>query len=631
MATVEDLQANVDHEAAALLERKQRAPAPHHYGNTIVALVAVLFLLGGLVALFMSSEEGELGLPFSCAGELVPTMCLAACTPSCSTVQQGNCKAPCGPGCACPVERPVAKGNDQCVQTVQECTDASPPLEAKTTSPAAPSSTGKTPPVDFSDCAAPFEARPAKGFLARESISFPEHVRLATAPCPGRADVMLHFSVVTEAKQRTCADAAPAYKVWLHKVGETAVVIDRVPCLSCVQLGVHGRVVHVFAVRLANLKSEAAYVYEIGVDANGGSRPQSREFMSPPLPGQFSAQSDSGLIVGDTKDDGAKISFPVMQQDNPHIVIHVGDASYATNAGTCYGVSSNDKDTTDCGWNSTNLSTFSRRVQVEDMDRTLQWAALLSNTMGGRCMWMTTPGNHDNDLLWFLTYRPPLNGSLPNVAAADLTYALDGCKAYGNEKPYLQLYDAIVKMRWPHFYSFDHGLVHFISLGTEDNPTGAYEMWDGKPLSAALIERFELHYGTKSRQYKWLESDLRKAVARRSLVPWIVLFTHRPMYHTAGHHGMCRGGGDWYGCRFRETYEPLLREYGVNIMLGGHSHHYQRSQPMYMNKVDAAKGTIHAVVGTGGFELTGEDFENVPWIASRQGSDFVRLLLLLTC
>jgi len=94
------------------------------------------------------------------------------------------------------------------------------------------------------------------------------------------------------------------------------------------------------------------------------------------------------------------------------------------------------------------------------------------------------------------------------------------------------------------------------------------------------------------------------------------------MYHTAGHHGMCMGGGDWYGCKMRQLYEPMMYANRVNMMVGGHSHHYQRSHPMYKQQVDA-NGIVHIVIGTGGFELTGENWSNTPeWLAYRQGSYF---------
>ena len=53
-------------------------------------------------------------------------------------------------------------------------------------------------------------------------------------------------------------------------------------------------------------------------------------------------------------------------------------------------------------------------------------------------------------------------------------------------------------------YSFDYGSVHFIMMSTEHD------------------------YRPASRQYVWLENDLKKV--DRAKTPWVVLGGHRPMY-----------------------------------------------------------------------------------------------------
>jgi len=179
-------------------------------------------------------------------------------------------------------------------------------------------------------------------------------------------------------------------------------------------------------------------------------------------------------------------------------------------------------------------------------------------------------------------------------------------------------------LREPMFYSFDYGLVHVIAYGTEDNPNNGYERWDGQPLSPLMIERFNKHYGVESAQYAFLKQDLAKASApaQRAKVPWIVVMTHRPMYHTATHHPNCGGGGDWSVCMIRDLYEPLIHGHGVNVLFSGHSHHYQRSHALYKGR-NMHNGTVHIIVGTGGFELLGEHWTGTPeWMARRQSSAF---------
>lgn len=69
--------------------------------------------------------------------------------------------------------------------------------------------------------------------------------------------------------------------------------------------------------------------------------------------------------------------------------------------------------------------------------------------------------------------------------------------------------DNVSTLYEPMFYSIDVGLVHFISYDTE-----------------SYYFRPQLRNLTR----QWLLDDLRRANQRRSRVPWIVAFGHRPMY-----------------------------------------------------------------------------------------------------
>ncbi|KAI8473040.1 MAG: Metallo-dependent phosphatase-like protein [Monoraphidium minutum] len=98
------------------------------------------------------------------------------------------------------------------------------------------------------------------------------------------------------------------------------------------------------------------------------------------------------------------------------------------------------------------------------------------------------------------------------------------------------------------------------------------------------------HYGSETAQYKWLEKELKKV--NRKKTPWVVLNMHAPWYSS------------WAGS-FKDTecmrlqYEPLLKEYGVDLVFNGHTHSYERFLPVYNNsKADC--GTIHITIGMGG-------------------------------
>jgi len=97
------------------------------------------------------------------------------------------------------------------------------------------------------------------------------------------------------------------------------------------------------------------------------------------------------------------------------------------------------------------------------------------------------------------------------------------------------------------YYSFDYGNIHFISLDSESSiwwPLGPQPMID------------------------WMYNDLQKTKQ-----DWIIAFWHHPPY-TKGRHDSDTEGN----CiRMRERFLPLLEDAGVDLVLSGHSHSYERS------------------------------------------------------
>jgi hypothetical protein len=69
----------------------------------------------------------------------------------------------------------------------------------------------------------------------------------------------------------------------------------------------------------------------------------------------------------------------------------------------------------------------------------------------------------------------------------------------------------------------------------------------------------------------------------------------------------------------REEWVPLFDEYGVDLVVCGHEHHYERSHPIRGRKenatltpvpaapatdaIDTTKGTVHMVIGGGGTSI----------------------------
>ncbi len=80
-------------------------------------------------------------------------------------------------------------------------------------------------------------------------------------------------------------------------------------------------------------------------------------------------------------------------------------------------------------------------------------------------------------------------------------------------------------------------------------------------------------------QAGWLESVLKESTAK-----WKIAVFHHPIYSSAQEHGSDLG--------LRRRIEPLLARYGVNVVLSGHDHTYERVKPQ--------QGVQYFVTGAGG-------------------------------
>lgn len=124
------------------------------------------------------------------------------------------------------------------------------------------------------------------------------------------------------------------------------------------------------------------------------------------------------------------------------------------------------------------------------------------------------------------------------------------------------------------FYSFDRGNCLFIALDTNQD------------ISNVSI------------QYEWLEDQLQHTTA-----DWIICYFHHPMYSDSNH-------GDAPLLQFYLT--PLFEDYGVDVVLAGHDHSYQRSYPLRAGTaIDGHMepgyldpgGPVYVVTGGGGAVL----------------------------
>lgn len=100
------------------------------------------------------------------------------------------------------------------------------------------------------------------------------------------------------------------------------------------------------------------------------------------------------------------------------------------------------------------------------------------------------------------------------------------------------------------YYSYNYGNIHFISLDSYDEPRSS---------SAAMAT--------------WLLQDLQS-----NTLPWIVAYWHHPPYTKGSHDSDNDNFLDGELVEMREEIIPILEQFGVDLILNGHSHSYERSK-----------------------------------------------------
>jgi acid phosphatase type 7 len=143
---------------------------------------------------------------------------------------------------------------------------------------------------------------------------------------------------------------------------------------------------------------------------------------------------------------------------------------------------------------------------------------------------------------FFAPYAPLLRHFPVFPVAGNHEYHTDDAAAY------CAVYDLPNNERW---YSYDWGDVHFVGLDTER---------------------------TGDEQFAWLEADLAATTK-----PWKVVYMHRPLYSSSNH------GSD---LGLRAELVPIFEAGGVQLVLAGHDHNYERAT--------LQRGIAYVVTGGGG-------------------------------
>ena len=123
-----------------------------------------------------------------------------------------------------------------------------------------------------------------------------------------------------------------------------------------------------------------------------------------------------------------------------------------------------------------------------------------------------------------------------------------------------------------------------------DSPDPAYWGREVGPLHIIALNSYT-DSKNSSFQYRWLEDYLDKKV-NRDRTPWVMVMAHAALY--------CSNTVHWKEAeRMRVSMEPLLYSYGVDIVLSGHVHAYERTTAVYLEETNEC-GMSHLVLGDGG-------------------------------
>ncbi|MBO0874573.1 MAG: fibronectin type III domain-containing protein [Pseudonocardia sp.] len=218
-------------------------------------------------------------------------------------------------------------------------------------------------------------------------------------------------------------------------------------------------------------------------------------------------------------------------------------------------------------------------------DRIRTWSDWFANN--GRSIrhrpWMPAAGNHENE-----------RGNGPI-----------GYQAY---QSYFALPDAGAEPAFRGlWYAFTAGAVRVISLNNDD-----VALQDG---GSSYVSGY-----SGGAQRRWLEDELRTSRANPD-IDWIVVCMHQVVISTAD-----RFNGADLG--IREQWVPLFDRYGVDLVVCGHEHHYERSHPIRGQQpsdtrtpiptqtgtdvLDTGRGTVHMVIGGGGTSIPSNQFLFTP-------------------
>jgi hypothetical protein len=322
-----------------------------------------------------------------------------------------------------------------------------------------------------------------------------------------------------------------------------------------------GQTVWTYHARLDRLQPDTHYVYEVRSDGAApvtsmfrtGPRGRSRGFRFTSF-GDQSIPAPVGLGLGPSTANAGYI-VPAVEILDPLFHLFNGDLCYAN---------------------------------VSD-DPVATWTSFFANDTRSAANrpWMPAAGNHENEVgngpQGYLSYQTRFE--LPDNGSPEFR---------GN------------------WYAFTVGSIRVISLNNDDVclQDGAFSAYrrDHVPTYVSNGDNPYIMGYSSGLQRQWLEHEL--ASARRSDdIDWIIVCMHQVSMSSAHFNGADLG--------IRREWLPLFDQYGVDLVLTGHEHHFERTFPVrgilsgstlltpapqssdpYL--MDTSLGAVHMIIGGGG-------------------------------
>jgi predicted phosphodiesterase len=157
-----------------------------------------------------------------------------------------------------------------------------------------------------------------------------------------------------------------------------------------------------------------------------------------------------------------------------------------------------------------------------------------------------------------------------------------GDNLYGGSSPS----DYLDKFERPYKPLLDAGVKFYASLGNHDNSNeisyAPFHMGGNRyyTFTQGTAQFFVLDSNyMDGGQLGWLAQELQKSAA-----PWKIGYFHHPLFSAGKKHG---GNLD-----LRAALEPLFEKFGVQVVLSGHDHIYERTKPL--------GGTVYFILGNSG-------------------------------